>query len=408
MTEIASQKLHELFAADKPIETRQEDLLGRRSFSEAIADAVRGWTGGESLVLSLYGAWGNGKSSIKNMVLDALSVGSPEILIVDFNPWQLANRPTLSSAFFDELGIALGKGDLGSDSTKKATLARFRRWANRLQGSRDLVHAIRNLLVVFFGLLGAITFVAGWFRSQFMTLTLGVVLLVAAVLTFIFKVVEALIKIFQAGTEVGTKSLTEIKAEIARDLKRLKAPILVVLDDLDRLTPSELLEVFQLIKANADFPNLIYLILCERAIVERNIEKILNVPGREYLEKIVQVAFNVPLIDGASVHQVLFQRLDELLASKVISARFSEKRWSNVFLSGLHSYFSTLRDVNRYVSTLSFHFSSFFVDGEFEVNPVDLIVLEAIRYLNQKSTKLCNQTKRFLRLPDDKESHSLI
>ena len=102
----------EWLSADRPIETRQEDLLGRRAFSEALAHAIRGWSGRESLVVALYGSWGNGKSSIKNMVLDCLHSESPKLLTLDFNPWQLANRPTLSEAFFDELGIALGKGDL--------------------------------------------------------------------------------------------------------------------------------------------------------------------------------------------------------------------------------------------------------------------------------------------------------
>src|SRR5690348_12482569 len=102
MTETTTPNTSELFSADKPIETRQEDLLGRRSFSEALASAVRGWSGGEGLVLALYGAWGNGKSSIKNMVLDTPRSGSHEVLVVHFNPCQLANRPTLTAAFFDE------------------------------------------------------------------------------------------------------------------------------------------------------------------------------------------------------------------------------------------------------------------------------------------------------------------
>jgi predicted KAP-like P-loop ATPase len=190
---------------------------------------------------------------------------------------------------------------------------------------------------------------------------------------------DAAIRLLEAGTEVGTKSISEVKAEIAGDLRKLKAPILVVLDDLDRLTPQEILEVFQLIKANGDFPNLIYLILCERTIVESNIAKALNVPGRDYLEKIVQVAFDVPMIDVACVHQVLFQRLDSLLSAEAVSARFSQKRWANVFFSGLRPYFATLRDVNRFISTLAFQFSSLSADGAFEVNPIDLIVLEVIR-----------------------------
>lgn len=383
----------EWLSADKPIENRQEDVLGRRGFAEALAGAIHRWTGRESLVLALYGAWGNGKSSIKNMVIDCLHTDSPTVLTVDFNPWQLANRPTLSEAFFDELGVALGKGDLGSNRLRKSVLARYRRWAHRLQGGRDFVQAIRSLFGTVLVVLGVATLGAAFLHSRVITIALGSLVLMAGVLALVSKFMDATIKFLEAGTEIGAKSISEAKAEIARDLRKLKAPILVVLDDLDRLTPPEVLEVFQLIKANGDFPNLIYLILCERAIVESNIAKTLNVPGREYLEKIVQVPFDVPMIDIARVHQVLFQHLDSLLSPEAVSARFSQKRWANVFFSGLRPYFATLRDVNRFTSTLAFHFSSLSTDGVFEVNPIDLIVLEVIRlhepsvYRGLQSTK---------------------
>ena len=205
---------------------------------------------------------------------------------------------------------------------------------------------------------------------------------------------DAIIKLLEAGTEIGAKSISEAKAEIAGDLRKLRAPILVVLDDLDRLTPQD--RVFQLIKANADFPNLIYLILCERAIVESNIEKAINVPGRDYLEKIVQVAFDVPMIDTASVHRVLLQRLDSLLSVGTVSARFSQKRWGNIFFSSLGPYFRTLRDVNRFISTLAFQFSSFSTDGAFEVNPVDLIALEVIRLYEPEVYRAVQSNKDIL------------
>ncbi len=82
-------------------------------------------------------------------------------------------------------------------------------------------------------------------------------------------------------------------------------PLLVVIDDIDRLIPSEVQELFQLIKVNADFPNVVYLVLFDRSVVEKNIEKVVAVSGRDYLEKIVQVGFDVPLIERARLHRVL-------------------------------------------------------------------------------------------------------
>jgi predicted KAP-like P-loop ATPase len=383
-------------SADRPIETRDEDELGRRGFAAAIAEAIRGWSGRDSLVLALYGAWGNGKSSIKNMVVEYLRQSSPAVRNVDFNPWQLANRPRLSEAFFDELGVALGKGDLGSNKLRKSTLAKYRRWTLRLQGSHDLAKATRNLLGVLFILFGIMAVGSTWIHSQAASIILGSFSILVGLLALTSKIVETAIKFLEAGTEVGAKNIGEVKEEIAEDLKKLRTPILVVLDDLDRLTPQEILEVFQLIKANGDFPNVIYLILCDRMIVETNITKVLNVPGRDYLEKIVQVAFDVPMIDIARVRHVLFHRLDSLLSANGVSTRFSEKRWASMFWSSLHSYFATLRDVNRFTSTLAFQFSSFSVDGAFEVNPTDLIGLEVIRLYEPEVYKALQSSKDIL------------
>jgi predicted KAP-like P-loop ATPase len=64
-------------SADRPIASRSADLLGRCVFAESLASAVMGWKGRDSLVIALYGPWGAGKSSVKNMMLEALR-GSKE------------------------------------------------------------------------------------------------------------------------------------------------------------------------------------------------------------------------------------------------------------------------------------------------------------------------------------------
>ena len=394
--EPAHQHPSNWLSEDRPIQSRSEDALGRRGFSDAIAEAIRRWTGRESLVIALYGPWGSGKSSLKNMVTESIGIGSPPIQVVDFNPWQLANRPSLSEAFFDELGIAFGKGDLGTNAHKKTVLNRYRRLTRRLQGGSDLAVATRNLLGLVLVISGVLAFGSYWAQPRFVSVGLAVLLVLAGLLTLMGKVTAALATILEAGTDVGEKSTNEIKQELAEDLKQLKTPILVVLDDLDRLTPQETIDVFQLVKANGDFPNLIYLILCDRIVIEANINEALKMPGREYLEKIVQVAFDVPMIDVTRVRKVLFNRLGSLVSGEVVSARFHKKRWANVFWAGLHVYFTTLRDVNRFLSTLAFQMSFFTADGILEVNPIDLIVIESLRLFEPEVYNALRSSKGLL------------
>jgi hypothetical protein len=149
MDQAKASQQHDWFSADRPILTRGEDKLGRRSFAESLAASVSGWRGRDSLVIALYGAWGTGKSSIKNMILDALRQKSgPEVpTIAEFNPWQFANHEQLTESFFDQIGVALGHGASGSKKEQKRLLQRWRRYAHYLKATAGFVEHIRNPLI---------------------------------------------------------------------------------------------------------------------------------------------------------------------------------------------------------------------------------------------------------------------
>lgn len=89
-----------IFSPDQPIHRTKEDKLGRKDFAKHMADAIRGWKGNDSLCLALYGEWGSGKTSIKNMIVDALQKPTTKApLVVEFNPWQWSGQEQLISAF---------------------------------------------------------------------------------------------------------------------------------------------------------------------------------------------------------------------------------------------------------------------------------------------------------------------
>jgi predicted KAP-like P-loop ATPase len=71
----------------------------------SIAQAITTWNGDESLVMALYGGWGDGKSSVKGMVVDAMKRNQGACpFIVHFNPWEWAGQNQLAQVFFDEIG----------------------------------------------------------------------------------------------------------------------------------------------------------------------------------------------------------------------------------------------------------------------------------------------------------------
>jgi len=227
--------------------------------------------------------------------------------------------------------------------------------------------------------LGGLFSQLNWIRT-----TLSIIVVISFALSVLLrwggKFSEQIAGILSARSEARRQSLPEIKKDLTEVLQKLKKPVLVVIDDVDRLSAEEVKLLFQLVKANADFPNLVYLLLFQRDVVEKSLEKVIPAGGKEFLEKIVQIGFDIPQIERSRLERILFLGLDKLLEQdSKVSQRFNQQYWGNIFIGGLRLYFATLRDVNRFLSTLSFHISLFRSSGSFEVNPIDLIALEVLR-----------------------------
>jgi predicted KAP-like P-loop ATPase len=104
--EAASDNAPDLLAhlsADRPIERSADDRLQRSGFSGQVAQIIAQWRGRDSLVIGLFGAWGSGKTSLTNMIVEALK-GKPSIEVVQFNPWQWSGHEELTAAFSRRLG----------------------------------------------------------------------------------------------------------------------------------------------------------------------------------------------------------------------------------------------------------------------------------------------------------------
>jgi predicted KAP-like P-loop ATPase len=397
------------FSADKPIRSKAEDLLGRSSFAESLAAVVEGWTGNNSLVIALYGPWGIGKTSIKNMVLEHLGRRGPDApIIVEFTPWQWAAQDQLADAFFREIALALGKKDETREAKQRAE--RFAAYAAYLKLGSHMVSGIRPLLVFVSAVAALLGLGGGFFASQMRPyLVIGGFLSLgfAAFVTWSSDFAEKAATAFSSLQRIKEKNLQERKAEVADLLRQLKSPILVVIDDLDRLTADEVKLVFQLIKANADFPNLVYLTLFQRDVVEKNLEKVTSVSGKDFLEKLVQVGFDVPQVEESKLRKVLFAKLDETLADPKFSKNFNQARWVTLFLLGLARYFRTLRDVYRFLSVLDVRISGMATRGSLEVNPIDLIVLEVLRVFEPAVYHLLPRNKEFLTKVTDRDTFKL-
>ena len=164
------------------------------------------------------------------------------------------------------------------------------------------------------------------------------------------------------------------RRKIEKALSALEKPIVVVLDDIDRLETSEIRDIFKLVRLTANFPNIIYIVAFDRDRVEKALDD-QGVPGRDYLEKILPVAFDLPVVPSHVLRQQISSALDDALNNIENTGPFDEKVWPDVFMKIILPLMRNMRDVRRYAAIVPSTIKS--LDGQIEL--ADLLALEAIR-----------------------------
>jgi predicted KAP-like P-loop ATPase len=58
----------ETLNADKPLDSKDADKFNRYPFAKRIADTIKSRKESECLVIGIYGAWGEGKTTVLNFI----------------------------------------------------------------------------------------------------------------------------------------------------------------------------------------------------------------------------------------------------------------------------------------------------------------------------------------------------
>jgi predicted KAP-like P-loop ATPase len=291
-----------------------------------------GWGQEDSMVIALFGPWGSGKTSLLNMTVEYIHEISQDMeadqkpVIVRFNPWNFSDQDQIQLMFFTQLF---------SEIDSKASTW-FKELEKNLGDSGSLLSATSAIP------------------------TAGPYL---AVIGNLFQ---------QLGD--GKEDVTGLRAKIDEAFSELGRRIVIVLDDLDRLGKSEMKLVFQLIKLNANFPNTVFLLAADREVVEKSLDTEQGVRGRDYLEKIIQVGFDIPPIDETHISEILLEQLEVVLNRFPLNV-IDKDRWGGLYHSGFRELFHSLRQVKRFINGLDFNLK--LVSSEVDI--VDFIGLEAIR-----------------------------
>lgn len=175
------------------------------------------------------------------------------------------------------------------------------------------------------------------------------------------------------------KSLLRQRSALAKALSKAESRIVVVVDDIDRLEPSETREVMRLVRLMSDLPNLVFLLIYDSDRVAQSLDQDHEI-GRSYLEKIVQLTYNMPSVRRHVLQRLFLDGLQELIEEHHLDPPV-ELQWSPIFFDVVFPLLRSLRDVKRLLYSLPVAISA--VGNEVAIS--DLVGLEAIRVLRPKA-----------------------
>lgn len=332
------------YNADKPIKTGAEDLLGRSFFSKQLAKALYECDARDGLVIGLFGEWGSGKTSVLNMTMNEIkNMGEEsenEPLIVTFSPWNYSDKDNLISLFFRNL---INNLDTTSNNKIKRKIGKV------LTDYADCLDALAVLS------------------------PLGGILV---------NILKPIIKT-QGTNLMEVPNLDSTKEKLETILKESNQKIIVVIDDIDRLTNSQIRDIFHLAKQVGNFPNIVYILSMDREIVCRALQEIHNIDGHEYLEKIIQVPFEIPQMSKGKVQDYLLNQLNQIVNEKSNDIMIGSNYWDGVLNHCVTPYVNNLRDVNRLINIFKFKYEALYQ----EVSVEDMIGITTLEVLEPKLYK---------------------
>lgn len=295
---------------DHPVASSNEDLLNRSVFAKKMAEMImKVDTSLSSVTLGLYGAWGSGKTSLGNMILEGL-LHDEQFMVLRFNPWLCTDERQLTAEFFKQLSGVFKKN----------------------KGCFDQI----SDLIAEYGFL---------FEFASLIPTVGPML---------SSVGKGFSQKLKEQNKEKQRDLQSIKDAISECLKKERVKIVVFIDDIDRLSDNEISAVFQLVKSQANFPNVIYLLSFDYQVVVKALDRIQVGNGERYLEKIIQFPMAVPKISLDRVHKLLEQKIAFVLNDVINKDELDDVR--TMMSYGVKQYVKNIRDVNLFSNVLYFKY----------------------------------------------------
>lgn len=311
-------------------------IRGSKGRGELVSRLVRSLnlmsTRTDSSVIALVGPWGSGKSTLLNAV-DANLSNSGYWKIARYNPWSYSSLDSAVHGFFSELSAALPDGEQEKETRKKVGS-----WVSSIAPVAGLT-----------------SMVTGNDPSA---------------------ALDALGRLI-----VGGDSPEKRRAKVTKALEQLETPVLMLIDDLDRLGPDELLMTFKLVRMLGRLPNVFYLLCYDEATLIDVLKRTGlvdndNGRARAYLEKMIQLRLDIPSMLDADQIDLVNTVLAEVQENHQFHIRPAVlERFSSMWKECIRFYLTQPRAIKRLFTQVD----AAFAELNEEVDFADFVAMTFLR-----------------------------
>ncbi|MBD1261995.1 hypothetical protein HZY62_15440 [Maribacter polysiphoniae] len=338
------------FSNDEPIGKRDDDKLDYEVYVDNLSKILLHESFPKAFSVGLVGPWGNGKSSVLDLVKNELESNEGDRrknIFIHFLPYLNHNEDDIINEFFLLLSSQLSKFD-GKISNQ---ILKYSQKLTDLYQSKNLVDFVSK-----------------------------------------------------PPNNIYNQAAKELYEDIDKSLTRINKKIIVFIDDLDRLSGEEIIQVLKLIRNTANFNNTIFVVAMDKDYVLQRLKSSNQILNSAYLEKFFQLEIYLPEIDGNVLRESFLKSFDNYSNQGI--SNFNDDIKTALLDRDIlfDDYVKNLRDVKRYSNQIKF-------DYPFIKNEIDMVDFINFTFLKTRFPSIVNQLYKdksnLLRYDDAKDIYHI-
>lgn len=294
---------------DWPIETASQDRFGLKNDVDKIVYIIKELNNSKTWSLAINGSWGAGKTSFINLIKEKIEE-KKDYEVIKFNPRTSKSASHIQEDFFNTLASALSKYDSSFSYNLKAYMESL-----QLIDESGIVKKVVDFYHI-------------WNKKS-------------------------------------------IKKNIEDSFDSLEKRVLVMIDDFDRLTREEILEVLKLIDSNAAFPKLVFITAYDKEQVNNILKELNKSDDACFIDKFFNLEYSLPMHISSYLMNTIYRdlRWDDNDKNEILDAI---SKYNSIF----DKYIDTPRDAKRYINLFMVDYEQ--VAGE--IITEEFLLVQLIKY----------------------------